>query len=81
MKEHSIKSSGKLFDLLHDYKHSTAWMFRGQKDASWEVLPKAGRKEFALKYQGGVTERACLNIGSAMLSISCLLLQKTSGIG
>lgn len=58
MKEHSIKSSRKLFDLLHDYKNSTAWMFRGQKDASWEILPKAGRKEFALKYQGGVTEKS-----------------------
>lgn len=58
MKEHKVDSSKKFFDLLHDFKNSSAWIFRGQRDATWKILPKAGRAEFASKYRKGLTENS-----------------------
>lgn len=56
MKEHKIGSSIELFKLLHDMKDGRSWAFRGQRDESWKLLPKAGRDEYKSKFQKGINE-------------------------
>ena len=57
MKERQIDSSKQLFDLFHEMKNSRAWIFRGQNNASWKLLPKVGREEFVSKFRPGATEK------------------------
>jgi hypothetical protein len=56
MKEYRVNSSKELFNLLHEFKQSRSWAFRGQRDAMWKLLPKAGRAEFVSGYRHGLTE-------------------------
>ncbi|MBV9959811.1 MAG: FRG domain-containing protein [Acidobacteria bacterium] len=56
MKEHKVTSSKELFDLLHEFKRKKSWAFRGQRDATWKLLSKAGRSEFVAGYRLGFTE-------------------------
>lgn len=48
MQEYAVHSSEELLDLLHDFKKGWAWIFRGQSDASWSLLPKVGRQRFQI---------------------------------
>lgn len=59
MKEREIHSSMELFEVLHELKSDLNWAFRGQKNASWKLLPKAGRKEFIAKFSivNGIDEK------------------------
>jgi hypothetical protein len=39
-----LKSLNELHELLDKYRKSSKFKFRGQSDASWDLIPKAGRK-------------------------------------
>ena len=58
MKERTINSSLELFEVLHDLKDGYSWAFRGQRDPSWKLLPKAGRAEYKSKFRNGINERS-----------------------
>lgn len=46
MVEVTIKSFEELHRKLQDYKLSNAWLFRGQGDSTWGLVPKAGRNPY-----------------------------------
>lgn len=46
IQELRVSSFHALHDALEPYRHSTHWIFRGQSDASWPLVPKAGRPEY-----------------------------------
>jgi hypothetical protein len=35
-----------LHDVLGDYRNDTVWVFRGQSNADWNLVPKAGRPPY-----------------------------------
>lgn len=61
MEEYYISKSRELFDLLHDFKDGWSWIFRGQENASWNLLPRAGRAEFRKVYSKKSDEKQALN--------------------
>lgn len=48
MKEIRITSFAELHQALRDYQRSNLWLFRGQGDPEWKLVPKAGRTPFAV---------------------------------
>jgi len=47
MKEQVVKSFAELHTLLRSkYRGNFVWLFRGQANSEWRLLPKAGRPEF-----------------------------------
>lgn len=58
MKEIKINSTSQLLDKLLSFKNSRSWIFRGHKDASWKLLPKAGRPEFVSCYSRSLNEKS-----------------------
>jgi hypothetical protein len=46
MKEFRVKSFGELCETLDRYKKSNLWLFRGQSDVNWSLIPKAGRESY-----------------------------------
>ena len=44
MIQHRVTSFHELHDVLKKYHKDNRWIFRGQTDPSWELVPKAGRK-------------------------------------
>jgi hypothetical protein len=50
MQEYTVESSKELFELLHKFKEGWSWIFRGQSDADWNLLPRVGRPEFRTAY-------------------------------
>lgn len=57
MEEITIKSFYSLIKQLNKYKESRAWIFRGQANASWALLPKAGREDFYSKFSSSIPEK------------------------
>ena len=56
MKETKITSAKELFEILLSMRDELAWVFRGQRDAQWSLLPKAGRPDFVSKFSKGLSE-------------------------
>lgn len=52
MLELRVSSFGELHEVVQEYSRpgdaETGWFYRGQADASWPVVPKAGRPEYIL---------------------------------
>jgi FRG domain-containing protein len=46
MREEKVRSFGEYHDALSRYEWFERWMFRGQIDASWPLIPKIGRKKY-----------------------------------
>jgi hypothetical protein len=46
MKEIRINSFNEFHEALETYKKSNLWLFRGQSNPGWELIPKAGRKPY-----------------------------------
>ena len=46
MKEEAVNTIDEIHQLLSKYRKSNVSKFRGQSDASWELIPKAGRKGY-----------------------------------
>jgi hypothetical protein len=46
MKSVKVSNFKELHDALSIYRKSNRWMFRGQANPSWSLLPKVGRKQF-----------------------------------
>lgn len=46
MKEIRIKKFEELHSALNKYKKNNLWIFRGQADANWKLIPKAGRAPY-----------------------------------
>lgn len=49
MDEVKISNFSELHDALEDYRKDNRWVFRGHCDATWELLPKAGRAPYKEK--------------------------------
>jgi hypothetical protein len=47
--EKTVNSITELFQLLGKYQYSRAWIFRGQQNYSWKLIPKIGRTNFREK--------------------------------
>lgn len=47
MKEIRVASFAELHRALHEYQRSNLWLFRGQGEPEWRLVPKAGRGPFA----------------------------------
>lgn len=56
MKETFVDSFEELIASLNKFKTSRAFIFRGQEDATWSLLPKAGRPEFHENYKKSLGE-------------------------
>jgi hypothetical protein len=41
-----IRSFAELHDVVQGFRGDPLWIFRGQADISWKLIPKAGRKPF-----------------------------------
>lgn len=52
----TIKSFQDLIKCFEKYNDNSSYIFRGQCDADWELLPKAGRKEFISKDKYGLSD-------------------------
>lgn len=61
MIDRRISSVTELLEIFLGMKPDLGWAFRGQRDASWGLLPKAGRQEFAVKYKTKTIEERILN--------------------
>ena len=50
MNKYSINSIEELHKMFRAFRshYPTGWWFRGQSDVAWDLLPKAGRKEYFL---------------------------------
>jgi hypothetical protein len=46
MKEQILNSVDDIHSMLNNYRKSSHFKFRGQSNANWELIPKAGRKPF-----------------------------------
>lgn len=46
MRETRIKSFAELHDALMRYRPDSRWVFRGQGNTDWKLIPKAGRSPF-----------------------------------
>jgi hypothetical protein len=46
LKEIKINKLDEIHALLTKYRKSSIFKFRGQSDSSWDLIPKAGRKEY-----------------------------------
>ncbi len=44
--EFLVNSLDELFSAINEFKDSKAWMFRGQQNEAWKLLPKIGRNDF-----------------------------------
>lgn len=51
MKEYIIDSFDDLISKLNVFRTSQAYIFRGQENARWNLLPKSGRPEFTQNYR------------------------------
>lgn len=53
MREIQVANFGDYHDALSQYQWFERWMFRGQCEADWPLIPKIGRKKYrhALKYE------------------------------
>ncbi len=62
MIEYRISSFAELHSVLEQYRRDNRWMFRGQNDPAWPLLPKAGRPPFSrsddIKYLASWKRRA-----------------------
>lgn len=47
MTTHYVENYSELSDALLKYHQAPPWVFRGHADPDWELVPKAGRPEFA----------------------------------
>lgn len=47
MNEHTVNTLEEFHRVLDLYRKSTRFKFRGQADSDWELIPKAGRKNFS----------------------------------
>lgn len=56
MKEHTVNSFQELLTLFKKFNENSSFIFRGQSDASWKLLPKAGRDEFIKKSEHGLSD-------------------------
>lgn len=46
MNEFRVSNFHEFHEVLTRYKKDTRWIFRGQSDPSWKLIPKAGRVDF-----------------------------------
>ncbi len=46
MKEYRVKSFTDLHKVLGCYRRDAGWLYRGQGDAGWKLVPRAGRPPF-----------------------------------
>lgn len=56
MKTYTITSFQDLINYFDKFNEFNWYIFRGQSDAAWELLPKAGRKEYLNKDRLGLTD-------------------------
>jgi hypothetical protein len=48
MKDVTVTDFASLHEVLRRFRKDKRWLFRGQADASWKLLPKAGRLPYSL---------------------------------
>lgn len=46
MENHRVEAFAALHDLLIAFRKNKSWLFRGQSNASWPLLPRAGREPY-----------------------------------
>ena len=46
MIDYRVKSFGELHEVLGNHRRDAGWMYRGQADPDWALLPRAGRPPF-----------------------------------
>ena len=61
MIDRNITSVTELLEILLGMKPDLGWAFRGQRDVTWSLLPKAGRPEFSCKYKASMSETTILD--------------------
>lgn len=58
-----INSFPEFYEVFSEYRKDNRWMFRGQSDLSWPVIPKAGRHPYRerndLEYLSSWKRKAC----------------------
>lgn len=58
-----ISSFNEFYEVFSEYRKDNRWMFRGQADVSWSVVPKAGRSPYNerddLEYLASWKRKAC----------------------
>lgn len=57
MKERTVSSFEQLIAEFNKFRQSRAFAFRGQEDAAWSLIPKAGRPEFQENFTEKMGER------------------------
>lgn len=57
MREHIINSFQDLITLFEKFNDNSSFIFRGQSDADWNLLPKAGRNESIRKAKYGLSDK------------------------
>lgn len=57
MKQFKVESFSELIQIFERFKNSNTYIFRGQADSSWKLLPKSGRPEFYKKYSKSLPEK------------------------
>ena len=50
MNEYRVKSLAELHEVLGHHRRDAGWMYRGQPDPDWPLLPRAGRAPFDSGY-------------------------------
>ena len=50
MNEYRVKSFGELHEVLDNHRRDAGWMYRGQADPEWALVPRAGRPPFDTGY-------------------------------
>jgi len=46
MKEYRVSSFNELHEILASFRRDNRWVFRGQSNAKWQLIPKVGRPPF-----------------------------------
>lgn len=46
MKEYRVKNFDELHKVFSKYRKSNLWLFRGQPNPTWKLIPKAGREPY-----------------------------------
>jgi hypothetical protein len=57
MIERKVNTFSELMTALTELKSSRAFIFRGQEDAAWKLLPKSGRPEYHKSYKKSLEEK------------------------
>ena len=50
MQEYRVSSFAELHDVLDNHRRDAGWMYRGQPDPDWPLVPRAGRPPFDRGY-------------------------------